>query len=79
MLLTRAGGVNCSIVNVLVEAIARGVGLPLSALSEPGAFDAMVRRVLCAPSARKLKCDIGLFAWTHGQISTGRGTRCWWR
>ena len=54
MLLTRAGGANCPIVNVFMEAIARDVGLPMSALSEPGAFDAMVRQVLRAPIGQKV-------------------------
>ena len=49
MLLARAGGANCPIVGVFMDAIARDVGLPMSALSEPGAFDAMVRQVLRAP------------------------------
>ena len=55
MLLTRAGGANCPVVDSFMEAIARDVGLPLSALSEPGAFDSMVRRVLRAPIGPKVE------------------------
>ena len=55
MLLTRAGGANCPVVDAFMEAIARDVGLPLSALSEPGAFDSMVRRVLRAPIGPKVE------------------------
>ena len=55
MLLARAGGANCPVVDSFMEAIARDVGLPLSALSEPGAFDPMVRRVLRAPIGPKVE------------------------
>ena len=55
MLLTRAGGANCPIVHEFMEAIARDVGRPRSALSEPGAFEAMVRQVLRAPIGQKVE------------------------
>ena len=55
MLLTRCGGASCEIVAAFMEAIARDLGRPLSALSEPSAFNAMVRWVLSAPIGQKVE------------------------
>ena len=55
MLLTRGGGANCEIVEAYMETIARDMGRPRAALSEHGAFAAMVRWVLSAPVGPKVE------------------------
>ena len=55
MLLTRGGGANCEIIRAFMEAIARDMGRPRAALSEPGAFVPMVRWLLSAPIGQKVE------------------------